>query len=65
MAKVYWIKGRSRGAYESIVSKISALLNLDEMARLVVPDESLAIKDEPERNRLWPLCPAHRDHDTL
>jgi uncharacterized protein len=44
MARVYWIKGRSRGVYESIVSKISALLSLDEMARLVVPDESFAIK---------------------
>ncbi len=44
MAKVYWIKGRSRGVHESIVSKITALLSLEEMGRLVVPDESLAIK---------------------
>ncbi len=44
MARVYWMKGRSRGVHESIVSKITALLSLEEMERLVVPDESLAIK---------------------
>ncbi|MBM3301175.1 MAG: DUF362 domain-containing protein, partial [Deltaproteobacteria bacterium] len=44
MARVYWIKSRSRGVFESIISKINALLNLDEMAKLVVPEDSLAIK---------------------
>lgn len=44
MAKVYWIKGRSAGIYHSIISKISGLLSLDELAKLVVPEESLAIK---------------------
>ncbi|MBI5250588.1 MAG: DUF362 domain-containing protein [Desulfomonile tiedjei] len=44
MAKVYWIKGRSAGIHQSIISKISGLLSLEELARLVVPEESLALK---------------------
>ncbi len=44
MANVYWIKGRSAGVYQSIVSKMSAVLNMEEMARLVEPDESVALK---------------------
>ncbi len=42
MATVYWIKGRSAGIYQSIISKISGLLSLDELAKLVVPEQSLA-----------------------
>jgi len=44
MANVYWIKGRSQGVHQSAVSKIAALLELPEFARLLVPDESLALK---------------------
>jgi len=44
MANVYWMKGRSANIYGSLVSKIDALLSLDEMAALVVPDESFALK---------------------
>ena len=44
MANVYWIKGRSENIKMNIVSKLDALLGLQEMARLVIPDESLAIK---------------------
>jgi uncharacterized Fe-S center protein len=44
MANVYWIKGRSENIKTNIVSKLDALLGLPELARLVIPDESLAIK---------------------
>ena len=44
MSNVYWIKGRCESVRKNIISKIDALMNLDEMAKLVVPDESLAIK---------------------
>ena len=44
MANVYWIKGRSENIQKNVISKIDALLSLEEMARLVSPDESLAIK---------------------
>ena len=44
MANVYWIKGRSENLLKNSVSKIDALLGLEELARLVKPDESLAIK---------------------
>jgi uncharacterized protein len=44
MSNVYWIKGRSESVSKNIITKIDALMNLEEMARLVVPDESLAIK---------------------
>ena len=44
MNRVYWIKGRSTNCYKGITSKIEALLNLSEMADVVVPDRSLAIK---------------------
>ena len=44
MANVYWIKGRSENLHKNAVSKIDALLGLEELARLIKPDESLAIK---------------------
>lgn len=44
MANVYWIKGRSAGIFQSIVSKMDAVLNMEEMARLVVSEESVALK---------------------
>ncbi|MEW6348581.1 MAG: DUF362 domain-containing protein [Thermodesulfobacteriota bacterium] len=44
MPKVYWTKGRSAGIRQSLIAKISAILGIEEMARLVVPDESLALK---------------------
>ncbi len=44
MANVYWIKGRSENIRKNIISKIDALLHLEELARLVVPEESLALK---------------------
>ncbi|MFH1114935.1 MAG: DUF362 domain-containing protein [Pseudomonadota bacterium] len=44
MANVYWIKGRARSIYQSAVSKIGRLLELPEFARLLVPEESLALK---------------------
>jgi uncharacterized Fe-S center protein len=44
MSRVYWIKGRSENLYKSITSKVNAILSLDEMADVVVPDRSLAIK---------------------
>jgi len=44
MSRVYWIKGRSQGVHQSIVSKVDALLSMEEMSKLVVPKESLAIK---------------------
>jgi uncharacterized protein len=44
MSNVYWIKGRCESVRKNIITKIDALMNLDEMAKLVVPDESLAIK---------------------
>jgi uncharacterized Fe-S center protein len=44
MSKVYWIKGRSTGIHQSIIAKMEGLLAIDELARLVAPEESLAIK---------------------
>ncbi len=44
MANVYWMKGRCESIRKNIISKLEALLSLPEMARLVEPDESLAIK---------------------
>ncbi len=44
MARVYWIKGRGRNIYQSVVAKVDALLCLEELARLLVPDQSVAIK---------------------
>lgn len=44
MATVYWIKGRSPSIYQSIVSKVTGLLGLEGLAKLVVPEESLALK---------------------
>lgn len=44
MSRVYWIKGRSKDVYESMIAKITAILTLEEMDRLVIPDESVALK---------------------
>ncbi|MDR3569981.1 MAG: DUF362 domain-containing protein [Syntrophobacteraceae bacterium] len=44
MSRVYWIKGRSTDFRKGITSKIATLLSLDEMADVVVPNQSLAIK---------------------
>ncbi|MGQ9920834.1 MAG: hypothetical protein ACUVRZ_05835, partial [Desulfobacca sp.] len=44
MAKVYWLKGRTRNIHQNIVARIDALLGLDEMARLIGPELSVAIK---------------------
>ncbi len=44
MSNVYWIKGRSAGIYQSIIAKMTGLLGTDELAKLMVPGESLAIK---------------------
>jgi uncharacterized Fe-S center protein len=44
MSRVYWIKGRSTDFRKSITSKISTILNLDELVEVVVPNQSLAIK---------------------
>jgi uncharacterized Fe-S center protein len=44
MAKVYWLKGRTRSLDQNIVAKIDILLGLEEMARLIGPDQSVAIK---------------------
>ena len=44
MANVYWIKGRSENLHKNAVSKIDALLGLEELARLIKPDESLQSK---------------------
>jgi uncharacterized Fe-S center protein len=44
MAKVYWIKGRCANLFESAVAKSDAILNMPEMARLLAPEKSLAIK---------------------
>lgn len=38
------MKGRSAGIHQSIVAKIATLLQLEEMSRLVIPEESLALK---------------------
>ncbi|MGC8494015.1 MAG: DUF362 domain-containing protein [Syntrophobacteraceae bacterium] len=44
MSRVYWIKGRSTNVRKNITSKIATILSLDEMAEVVVPNQSLAIK---------------------
>lgn len=44
MANVYWIKGRSEHIKNNLVSRIDALLQLEELAGLMVPDTSLAVK---------------------
>jgi len=44
MANVYWIKGRSTHIQNSLISNIDALFRLEELATLVEPDVSLAIK---------------------
>ncbi|MBI5602520.1 MAG: DUF362 domain-containing protein [Deltaproteobacteria bacterium] len=41
---VYWIKGRSETCEKNLISKIDTLLSLEELASLVVPEISLAIK---------------------
>jgi uncharacterized protein len=44
MANVYWIKGRSEGIQKNLVSNIDALFRLKELADVVRPEVSLAIK---------------------
>ena len=44
MARVYWLKGRQRHIYQNLIARIDALLQLEELAALIVPDHSLAIK---------------------
>lgn len=44
MSKVYWIKGRSAGIFQSLIAKMEALVRIEEMARLVEPEMSLALK---------------------
>ena len=44
MAKVYWIKGRCENIRKNIVSRLDALIGLEEMTELMVPESSLAIK---------------------
>ena len=44
MATVYWIKGRSESVRKNLISKIDALMRLDELSKLMVPETSLAIK---------------------
>jgi uncharacterized protein len=44
MATVYWIKGRSAGIHQSIISKMAGLLSLEGLAKLAQPEESLALK---------------------
>ncbi len=44
MSRVYWIKGRSKDFRKSITSRVATILGLDEMAEVVVPNRSLAIK---------------------
>ncbi len=44
MANVYWIKGRTENILKNSISKIDALLRLKELARLIEPEVSLAIK---------------------
>ncbi len=44
MANVYWLKGRSPDIRNSIVSKITALMGLEEFSALIVRDKGLALK---------------------
>jgi uncharacterized protein len=44
MAKVYWIKGRSENIRKNMISKINTLIGLEELAALMIPESSLAIK---------------------
>ncbi|MBI5583725.1 MAG: DUF362 domain-containing protein [Deltaproteobacteria bacterium] len=42
--KVYWIKGRTETCDKNLIRKMETLLHLEELASLMVPDGSLAIK---------------------
>ncbi|MEW6139468.1 MAG: DUF362 domain-containing protein [Thermodesulfobacteriota bacterium] len=44
MSRAYWIKGRAKGIHQSIIAKIGAVLDIDEMAKLISPERSLAVK---------------------
>ncbi|MDR3554292.1 MAG: DUF362 domain-containing protein [Syntrophobacteraceae bacterium] len=44
MSRVYWVKGRSTNIQKSLTAKIASILSLEEMADVVVPNRSLAIK---------------------
>lgn len=44
MANVYWIKGRSTHIHNSLISNIDALFGIEELATLLEPNVSLAIK---------------------
>ena len=44
MATVYWIKGRSENIRKNLIAKIDTLMRLEELAGLMVPETSLAIK---------------------
>ena len=44
MAAVYWIKGRSQNIRKNLIAKIDALMGLEELSKLMVPESSLAIK---------------------
>jgi uncharacterized Fe-S center protein len=44
MANVYWIKGRCETVQKNLVSQIDALFRLDELAAVIKPEASLAIK---------------------
>lgn len=44
MARVYWLKGRQKNIFQNLIARIDALLQLEELAALIIPDHSLAIK---------------------
>lgn len=44
MANVYWIKGRAKNVQKNLISNMNSLFRLDELAGLMMPDISLAIK---------------------
>ncbi|SPF50526.1 putative Uncharacterized Fe-S center protein [Syntrophobacter sp. SbD1] len=44
MSRVYWIKGRSTNIQKSITSKVATILSFEELAKVVVPNQSLALK---------------------
>lgn len=44
MANVYWFKGRSENIRKNIISRIDAIVGLEEMTEMMIPDSSLAIK---------------------
>lgn len=44
MSKVYWIKGRSPNIYRNISARVDAVLDIEELSRLILENHSLAIK---------------------